>query len=134
MPSRTVSPEGETAHRCRVSVIVPTYERRDLAVEAVRSLAVQEFDAPFEVIVVVDGSRDGTAEALNQTIWPFPLRVIEQANQGASRARNRGAAEATGEILLFLDDDMTADPHLLAEHHRSQREGAEVVLGHMALH
>jgi peptidoglycan/xylan/chitin deacetylase (PgdA/CDA1 family)/GT2 family glycosyltransferase len=134
MPSRSVNPGDQTARRPRMSVIVPTYERRDLVVEAVRSLARQEFDHPFEVIVVVDGSRDGTAEALQRTTWPFPLRVIKQTNQGASRARNRGAAEAAGEILVFLDDDMTADPRLLAEHDRSQREGAEVVLGHMPLH
>jgi peptidoglycan/xylan/chitin deacetylase (PgdA/CDA1 family)/GT2 family glycosyltransferase len=134
MPSRSVNPGDETARRPRVSVIVSTYERRDLVVEAVRSLARQEFDHPFEVIVVVDGSRDGTAEALQRTSWPIPLRVIEQANQGLARTRNRGAAEAAGEILLFLDDDMTADPRLIAEHDRSQREGAEVVLGHIPLH
>jgi GT2 family glycosyltransferase/peptidoglycan/xylan/chitin deacetylase (PgdA/CDA1 family) len=134
MSSNSVNPLDQTARRPRVSVIVPTYERRDLVVEAVRALARQEFDHAFEVIVVVDGSRDGTAEALQRRTWPFPLHVIEQANQGAAHARNRGAAEATGEILLFLDDDMTADPRLLAEHDRSQREGAEVVLGHMPVH
>ena len=134
MPSRGVNPLNQTARRPRVSVIVPTYERRDLVVKAVRALARQSFNHPFEVIVVVDGSRDGTAEALQRTTCPFPLRVIEQANQGAARARNRGAAEAGGEILLFLDDDMTADPRLLAEHDRSHREGAEVVVGHMPLH
>lgn len=134
MRSSSVNPLDQTALRPRMSVIVPTYERRDLVLEAVRTLARQAFDHPFEVIVVVDGSRDGTAEALQRTTWPFPLHVIEQANQGAARARNRGAAEATGEILQFLDDDMTADPHLLAEHDRSQREGPEVVLGHMPLH
>ena len=134
MPSRSVNPLDQTARRPRMSVIVPTYERRELVVEAVGALARQSFDHPFEVIVVVDGSRDGTAEALQRTTWPFPLRVIEQANQGAARARNGGAAEADGEILLFLDDDMTADSRLLAEHDRSHREGAEVVLGHMPLH
>jgi peptidoglycan/xylan/chitin deacetylase (PgdA/CDA1 family)/GT2 family glycosyltransferase len=134
MVSQSVDPLDQNVRRPRVSVIVPTYDRRDLVVEAIRALAGQAFDYPFEVIVVVDGSRDGTAEALRQMTLPFALRVIEQANQGAAHARNRGAAEAAGEILLFLDDDMTADSRLLAEHDRSQRGGAEVVLGHMPLH
>src|SRR5262245_8840024 len=134
MPSQSVNPLDQTARRPRVSVIVPTYQRRDLVLEAVSALGRQEFEHPFEVIVVVDGSQDGTAEALQQATWSFPLHVIVQANQGLARARNRGAAEAAGEILLFIDDDMTADPRLLAEHDRSQREGVEVVLGHMPLH
>jgi GT2 family glycosyltransferase/peptidoglycan/xylan/chitin deacetylase (PgdA/CDA1 family) len=134
MPPRSVNPHDRTAHKPRMSVIVPTYERRDLVLEAVKALARQEFDHPFEVVVIVDGSRDGTAEALKRTSWSIPVRVVEQTNQGLARARNRGAAEAAGEILLFLDDDMIADPHLLAEHERSQRDGVDVVLGHVPLH
>ena len=134
MPSRSLNPLDQNGRRPRISVIVPTYERRDLVLEAVKALGRQEFDHPFEVIVVVDGSRDGTADALQVTSWPFPLRVIEQANQGLAHARNRGAGVAAGDILLFLDDDMTADPRLLAEHDRSHREGVDVVLGHVPLH
>jgi len=124
---------GATVHY-RFSVVVPTYQRRQLVQVLVRSLARQEFDGSFEVIVVVDGSTDGSAAALRQLDTPFPLTVIEQANRGASSARNRGAEIARGELLLFLDDDMEADSRLLAEHDRTHREGAEVVLGHMPLH
>lgn len=118
----------------RFSVVIPTYQRRDLAIEAVRSLAGQDFHGSFEAVVVVDGSRDGSAEALRGLSLPFPLTVLEQSNQGAAAARNRGAREARGEILLFLDDDMEAHPRLLAEHDRRHREGADVVLGHVPLH
>ncbi|MGR7024932.1 glycosyltransferase [Geodermatophilus sp. URMC 62] len=118
----------------RISVVVPTYQRRDLVAAAVRSLEDQSFDQPFEVIVAVDGSTDGSAEALRDLSVDFPLTVLEQPNKGAATARNLGARQAKGEILLFLDDDMEADPHLLAQHDRVHREGADAVLGHMALH
>ena len=60
---------------------------------------------------------------------PVPLRIIEQANRGAAAARNRGAAEASGDILLFLDDDMMCQPDLLEEHARTYRAGADAVIG-----
>ena len=117
----------------RFSVVIPTYQRRELALAAVRSLEAQEL-RDFEAIVVVDGSTDGTADALRGLQPSFPLAVHEQPNAGAASARNRGVAAAQGEILLFLDDDMEAHPRLLAEHDRSHRGGAEVVLGHIPLH
>jgi len=118
----------------RFSIIIPTYQRRELVKALVRSLAALHFEAGFEVIVVVDGSKDGTADALRGLQTPFELTVIEQPNSGAATARNRGAELARGEILLFLDDDMEADTQLLAEHDRSHGQGAEVVLGHLPLH
>ncbi|AFZ13626.1 polysaccharide deacetylase [Crinalium epipsammum PCC 9333] len=118
----------------RFSLVIPTYQRRDVVVASVAALSRQEFDGKFEVIVVVDGSQDGTAEALQQLETPFPFTVIQQSNQGAASARNRGAIAARGEIVLFLDDDMEAHPQLIAEHDRSHREGADVVLGHMPIH
>ena len=73
-------------------------------------------------------------ENLGKSAAPFTLTILEQSNQGAASARNRGAAAAGGEILLFLDDDMEAHPQLLVEHDRSHREGADVTLGHIPLH
>jgi glycosyltransferase involved in cell wall biosynthesis/peptidoglycan/xylan/chitin deacetylase (PgdA/CDA1 family) len=118
----------------RFSIVIPTYQRRDVVLQSVRALEAQESTIPFEVIVVVDGSRDGTAAALKQIEPPFLLTVLEQQNRGAAVARNSGAALARGEILLFLDDDMEASPGLLEEHERCHRKGADVVLGHIPLH
>ena len=118
----------------RISVIIPSYQRRELAVAAVQALAGQEFAGNFEVIVVVDGSSDGTAAALRELAMPFPLRVLEQRNHGSGAARNAGGFAAGGEILLFIDDDMEPDPGLLREHDSSHRAGAGVVLGHIPLH
>ena len=123
-----------TDARLRFSVVIPTYQRRDLVVLSVQALARQEFAGGFEVIVVVDGSSDGSADALRRLSIPFPLIVVEQPNRGSAATRNRGADAAAGEIRRFLDDDMESHPRLLAEHDRSHREGAEVVLGHIPLH
>lgn len=117
----------------RFSVVIPTHQRRDTVVRTVAALASQSYD-DFEVIVVVDGSTDGTASALRALSLPFELSVLEQRNRGAGAARNAGAAAARGELLLFLDDDMDADPSLLLEHDRSQREGADLVVGDLPLH
>lgn len=120
---------GIRASRPSFSIVIPTYQRRDTVCETVRSLARVSYDGEFEVIVVIDGSTDGTASSLAQIDCPFPLRPIEQPNQGASEARNRGAAAARYEIILFLDDDMICDPALLSEHARSHKDGADAVIG-----
>jgi glycosyltransferase involved in cell wall biosynthesis/peptidoglycan/xylan/chitin deacetylase (PgdA/CDA1 family) len=111
------------------TIIIPTFERRDVVVDAVKTLSALEYSSSIEVIVVVDGSTDGTAAALAGLKLPFPVRVIEQANKGAAGARNFGAAEATGDILLFLDDDMFPHPDLVEQHARMYREGADAVVG-----
>ena len=118
----------------RFSVIIPTYQRRDLVVANVTALQHQDFRGGFEVIVVVDGSTDGTAAALRALSMPFRLAVLEQPNAGSAAARNRGAQVAKGELLMFLDDDMEAHPRLLAEHECCHGEGADAVLGHIPSH
>jgi peptidoglycan/xylan/chitin deacetylase (PgdA/CDA1 family)/GT2 family glycosyltransferase len=115
------------------SIVMPTYQRRAVVGDAVRALCKLQYDGPMEAIVVVDGSTDGTAAALAGIECPFPLHIVEQPNAGAGTARNRGAEEASGDILLFLDDDMIASPDLLQHHARSHREGADAVLGDIPL-
>jgi peptidoglycan/xylan/chitin deacetylase (PgdA/CDA1 family)/GT2 family glycosyltransferase len=122
---------GEVA--VRFSIVIPTYERRETVLRTVRALGQQEHE-DFEVIVVDDGSTDGTAAALRSLDLRAALTVLEQGNHGAARARNVGAARSAGEILLFLDDDMQAHPSMLAEHERSHRAGAQLVLGDLPLH
>lgn len=116
------------------TVIIPTHQRRQLVLEALAALKVQEGAPDFEVVVVVDGSKDGTLEALRGPSYPFVLKVVAQPRQGLARARNQGAERAEGEYLLFLDDDMEASPTLLLEHERSLKAGAQVVLGHIPNH
>jgi glycosyltransferase involved in cell wall biosynthesis/peptidoglycan/xylan/chitin deacetylase (PgdA/CDA1 family) len=117
----------------RFSIVIPTHQRRNVVARNVAALGRQTF-RDFEVVVVDDGSTDGAADALRALRTTFPLKVLKQPNHGAAHARNTGAANATGEILLFLDDDMEAEPSLLLEHDRSHREGAVLVLGDVPLH
>src|SRR5215213_9446762 len=116
------------------SIIVPTYQRRDMVCEAVRALSRLTYDGTIEIIVVIDGSTDGTATALVLLDCPFLLRVIEQENRGLAAARNRGATEAAGDILLFLDDDMICKPDLVQQHARMHGEGADAVTGEIPIH
>lgn len=116
----------------RFSVVIPTYQRKDTVLRSVAALAEQTL-RDFEVVVAVDGSTDGTAEALRRLGTNFPLRIVEQSNQGRAAAVNAGAAASEGELILFLDDDMRGDPRLLEEHERSHREGADVVMGDLPL-
>lgn len=117
----------------RFSIVIPTFRRREVVLRHVRALERQQL-RDFEAIVVDDGSEDGTAAKLHALDPSFPLAIVEQPNRGAAEARNTGADAATGELLLFLDDDMEADPALLVELDRSHREGADVVMGHLPLH
>lgn len=92
----------------RYSVIIPTYNRSELAQRAVRSVLTQvDFPADeLEVVVVDDGSEDGTAEALRAAFPGEPrLRVLRQPNAGECPARNAGVAAARGTYLVFLDSD-----------------------------
>jgi GT2 family glycosyltransferase/peptidoglycan/xylan/chitin deacetylase (PgdA/CDA1 family) len=132
-----MSPAGDRPSRGtdkpRFSVVIPTHQRRERVTANLRALGAQSL-RDFEAVVVVDGSSDDSAAALRDLDVPFPLAVIQQGNRGAAAARNVGARAAAGEILLFLDDDMEADPALLAEHDRAHREGADLVVGDMPLH
>lgn len=85
-----------------VSVIIPTYNRATTLLDAVES-ALRQTYRNIEVIVVDDGSSDGTEHVLRD--FGDRISVIRQANAGPSAARNRGVAESNGEIVAFLDSD-----------------------------
>lgn len=86
-----------------VSVVIPTYNRWPMVREAVDSVLAQSFPA-FEIIVVDDGSEDGTAAELRARYGSL-VRVISQARSGVAAARNRGVRCSSGEYLAFLDSD-----------------------------
>jgi glycosyltransferase involved in cell wall biosynthesis len=89
----------------RVSAIIPTYNRRDRVMRAVRSALAQRL-APHEILVVDDGSNDGTAAAVGRLAESQPaIRYLQQRNAGPAAARNRGMEVATGNWLAFLDSD-----------------------------
>src|SRR4051812_34062633 len=116
------------------SIVIPTFQRREIVCDVLRSLTALDYRGSVEIIIVIDGSTDGTAEALAEIASPFPVRIVKQANRGASGARNRGASEASGDIILFLDDDMISDPDLLEQHAKMYWDGADAVIGRTPLH
>jgi GT2 family glycosyltransferase len=115
-----------------VSVVVPTYDRRASLERLLRALAAQTYPlADVEVLVVDDGSTDGTAEWLAKARFPFELRGFGQAHGGPAAARNLGVRAARGALIVFLDDDVVPDPDLIATHVRRQTTGDTVVIGPM---
>jgi glycosyltransferase involved in cell wall biosynthesis len=100
----------------RLSVIIPAYNKRTVLIETLNALEGQQSPGGFEVIVVDDGSTDGTCKVLTGLRPSYPLQVLKQTNGGPAAARNAGAAAASGELLLFLDADIVAAPGLLAAH------------------
>jgi glycosyltransferase involved in cell wall biosynthesis len=97
------------------TVVIPTRDRRALLLRCLESLGRQDPAAgEFEVVVVDDGSRDGSAEAAQGRPGPAPPRVLRRAEPGGpGAARNDGAAAAHGEFLAFLDDDTVPRPDWL---------------------
>lgn len=119
------------------SVVIPTYNRLDVLPEVLAALAAQEGAPPFEVLVVDDGSTDGTADWLGRRA-PSHVRVLRQPNQGPAAARNHGVAEARGERVAFLGDDTVPAPDWLARHRRAARERPDAerlaVIGYTSWH
>jgi hypothetical protein len=97
----------------RVSVIVPLYNKAACVLRCVRSIAAQTF-TDFEVIIVDDGSTDGSAGTVAAILNDARFRLLSQTNAGPGAARNRGAAAASGEYLAFLDADDEWTPEYLA--------------------
>ena len=95
-----------------VSVVIPTYNRLSTVGRAVESVLGQSC-RPQEIIVVDDGSSDGSAAMLAQ-VFGDSIRLIEQGNGGAATARNTGILNASSTLVAFLDSDDVWDPGKLA--------------------
>jgi glycosyltransferase involved in cell wall biosynthesis len=96
----------------RVSVVIPAFDAEATVGAAVSSALWQTY-RDFEVVVVDDGSRDSTRDIASS--FPEPVRVVSQENAGVAAARNRGIAEAQGELIAFCDsDDVLLPQHLEA--------------------
>jgi len=109
----------------KLSVIIPTYNRANTLKVCLEKLMVQE-GVDFEVIVVDDGSTDNTENVLRKF---RRVKYIKQKNAHQGVARNNGAKEATGDILLFIGDDIFVEPGFLMQHMNVhvQNSGDEVI-------
>ena len=114
-----------------ISVVVPTFMRLGMLPQVLQPL-LDDMVTP-EVIVVVDGGNDGSYEYLEERALREPrLRPFLIANAGQAGAQQYGAERASGEVILFLDDDVIPEPGLVGGHARRHQEAADlVVLGYM---
>jgi glycosyltransferase involved in cell wall biosynthesis len=118
-----------------VSVVIPTYDRLPLLRRVLAALSEQTYP-DVELVVVSDGSTDGTDEYLRSDAKPANVVYVLQTNAGPAAARNTGVRVATGAIVLFVDDDVVASPQLVEQHvsshcASSHLGGRTVVIGPM---
>lgn len=119
-----------------VSVIIPTFNRRDTLPETLDSIWRQTY-RPLEIILIDDGSTDGTIQFLQEHFFNQPegdaihLKFLSEIHQGAAAARNRGLLESHGEYIQYLDSDDTMDSTKIASHVRAARSSAcsQIVYG-----
>lgn len=124
MRSSSLKPMG-----VRVSVILPVRNRRDLLGATLDALDDQDF-REFEVVVVDDGSTDGTVELVQQRAESNPdLHLVRSGGTGAVGARRLGISESTGEIIAFTDSDCVPDPGWLQAGVAAIDSGAGLVNG-----
>jgi len=115
------------------SVVVPTYNRRAILEKCLRALECQQLqdEHRYEVVVVDDGSTDGTVAWLQQAAMPH-LQLLCQDHQGPAAARNLGVEQASGDTIVFIDSDLVVTEHFLQAHADAIVQ-AEQDLGHNRL-
>ncbi|HKP54371.1 MAG TPA: glycosyltransferase family 2 protein [Chloroflexia bacterium] len=111
-----------------VSAVIPTYNRCQFLSQAIESVLSQTL-RDLEIIVVDDGSTDGTAEMVRER-YGTSIRYIHQSNQGRSKARNIGMAAAAGKYIALLDSDDTWKSGKLEKQIRLLEASPEVGLAH----
>jgi len=103
-----------------VSVVIPTYNRLPILKKCLDSLENQILPGAiqdFEIVVVDDGSTDGTINWLENNIDSFPhLRLFEQSHGGPALGRNLGVEKSNGDLIVFIDSDLVVDKYFLVNH------------------
>ncbi len=115
-----------------LSVVIPTYNRKPILEKCLRAMERQTF-ADYEIVVVDDGSTDGTVEWLQSHAAEFPhVRLFCQNHGGAAGARNYGVEQAKGDTIVFIDSDLVVTDVFLQSHVETLIQGQKE-LGHNRL-
>jgi glycosyltransferase involved in cell wall biosynthesis len=115
------------------SVVIPTYNRLPILEKCLKALEQQTLavDSPvtgYEVVVVDDGSTDGTIDWLQQNSATLPhVRLLTQAHQGPAAARNLGVEKAEGDTIIFIDSDLVVTASFLQSHGDKLIEGQQAL-------
>jgi glycosyltransferase involved in cell wall biosynthesis len=107
------------------SVVIPTYNRKPILEKCLRAIESQQSSPQFsgyEVVVVDDGSTDGTVDWLNSEAFSH-VKLFCQNHQGASAARNLGVEKAIGDTIIFIDSDLVVTDIFLKSHAEALSEG-----------
>lgn len=107
-----------------MTIAIASYQRREPLLGLLRNIdeqvgASEELRRDLDVVVVLDGSTDGSREAVEGETWSIPVRVIWQPNRGLAAARNIGLEAAAGGLVWFLDDDLIPAAGLVEQHRRA---------------
>lgn len=116
-------------NQVKASIIIPVYNAENTVRRAIDSAVNQTTDKPYEVILIDDGSRDRSAEILDEYADRYAyVRVIHQENQGITRTRENGIRISQGEFIFWVDSDDYADKQLLEKTLPILEKGVDVVL------
>ncbi len=111
------------------SVVIPTYNRQPILEKCLQALEKQDYSdiiQGYEIVLVDDGSTDGTIDWLKEQPANFPhVRYFVQDHQGPAVARNLGVEEAKGDFIIFIDSDLVVTAHFLQAHATALIAGAE---------
>ncbi|MEH1902041.1 MAG: glycosyltransferase [Nostoc sp.] len=119
---------GETVF---FSVVIPTYNRQPILEKCLRALEMQELSQPssvtnYEIVLVDDGSTDGTLDWLTEYKEEFPhVRWFQQDHAGPAAARNLGVEQALGNTIIFIDSDLVVLENFLQAHANALMQGQE---------
>jgi glycosyltransferase involved in cell wall biosynthesis len=124
------------AEKPELSVIIPTYNRKEILLKTLAAYQAQSARSEIlEVLVLDDGSTDGTSEAVSEfsSRANIPVQCFLLTHRGPAALRNHGIRRSCGRLLLFGDDDIVPGPDLVAEHLAWHKKYPEPVVGVLGL-